>query len=295
MTKDLIQANFADQIILIKTVSQLRDELNKHRRNGKTIGFVPTMGALHEGHLSLIRIAREKADIVVVSVFVNPTQFGPDEDFESYPRRLDSDLKASEEEGVNIVFAPDRDELYSDNSNFRIKIDSLNDHMCGGSRPGFFEGVVLIVNKLFNIVEPDLAVLGQKDIQQVQIVRRLVKEFNHGVEVISGPIQRANDGLALSSRNAYLSEEERVIAPGLYRALQYIEVQLKAGVHTPELLIDHQKSELEAKGFEIDYLNVFDTKTLKPVETLQAKRTYIIAGAAYLGKTRLIDNILLEL
>jgi len=281
-------------LILCKTVKQLRKELRKFRKPDHKIGFVPTMGALHEGHLSLIDIATDKADSVVVSIFVNPTQFGPDEDFDTYPRQLEDDLKACSDAGVNIVFAPDRDELYMEKSHFSIQIDSLSDQMCGGSRPGFFEGVVLVVNKLFNIVEPDFAVFGQKDIQQLQIIRRMVKEFHHGVNVVSAPIKRANDGLALSSRNQYLTKEERITAPGLYRSLRYIESQIQSGIDTPRLLISHQKSELEAKGFKIDYLDVFGKDTLQPAHTLKKEHEYIIAGAVYLGKTRLIDNILIK-
>jgi len=167
--------------------------------------------------------------------------------------------------------------------------------MCGGSRPGFFEGILLIVNKLFNIVNPDVAVFGQKDIQQFQIISRMVHEFNHNIELIMAPIERANDGLALSSRNKYLSAEDREIAPGLYRALSYVEKQILNGVDNPSLLLEHQKSELEAKGFKIDYLNVFDKKTLQPVETLSEDGEYILAGAVWLSRTRLIDNFLIEL
>ena len=176
----------------------------------------------------------------------------------------------------------------------KIKVDELNKYMDGGSRPGFFEGILLVVNKLFNIVEPDVAVFGQKDIQQFIILQQMVNEFNHDIEMVMGPIARANDGLALSSRNAYLSEDERQKAPGLYRGLRYIKKQISDGVDNPKLLLDHQKSELEAKGLKIDYLNVFDKKTLTPAETLIKSEQYIIAGAVWVGDTRLIDNILIE-
>jgi len=295
MNESIVSCHSSGTLTVCKTVADLKAELRERKVQNKTIGLVPTMGALHEGHLSLINIARENADEVVVSIFVNPAQFGPGEDFESYPRNLESDLEACAEAGVNIVFAPDRNELYSEKNNFKIEIESLNKYMCGGSRPGFFEGVILIVNKLFNIVEPDIAVFGQKDIQQVQIIKQMVKEFNHGVRILICPIQRANDGLALSSRNAYLTDEQRITAPGLFRSLQYVKTQITEGVHTPELLIKHQKSELEAKGFVIDYFNVYSLKKLGPVDTLKKDETYIIAGAVYLGKTRLIDNILIEL
>ena len=295
MSKDSVSQDLAETITVCKTVDELKKALLENRDRHSTLGFVPTMGALHDGHLSLIDIAKKKADIVVVSIFVNPTQFGPNEDFDSYPRQLQEDLEKCEQAGVDIVFAPDRNEMYSETTYLTIHIDSLNTHMCGASRPGFFEGILLIVNKLFNLIEPDIAVFGQKDIQQVQIIRQMVSEFNHGVEIIAGPIQRANDGLALSSRNIYLDREQRKSAPGLHRSLQYIEQQIRSGVIEPTLLIEHQKSELEAKGFEIDYLNVFTKKTLSPITTLCEEGRYILAGAAYLGKTRLIDNILIEL
>lgn len=295
MSKDSVSQDLAETITVCKTIDELKSAIRVNRDGHSTLGFVPTMGALHEGHLSLMDIAKKKADIVVVSIFVNPTQFGPNEDFDSYPRQLQDDLEKCEQADVDIVFAPDRDEMYNETTYLSIGIDSLNDHMCGASRPGFFEGILLIVNKLFNLIEPDFAVFGQKDIQQVQIIRQMVHEFNHGVEIIAGPIQRANDGLALSSRNIYLDRDQRKTAPGLYRSLQYIEQQIRSGVSEPKLLIEHQKDELEAKGFEIDYLNVFSEKTLSPITTLRKAGRYVLAGAAYLGKTRLIDNILIEL
>ncbi|PKD43518.1 pantoate--beta-alanine ligase [Rhodohalobacter barkolensis] len=278
-----------------KTIDEIRGVIKAYKKEGKSVGFVPTMGALHEGHLSLIQIAKEQSDVVVVSIFVNPEQFGPNEDFENYPRELQSDLDKCESEGVAAVFAPNRDDIYDEKKFIRIEVDELNRNMCGGSRPGFFEGILLIVNKLFNIVEPDVAVFGQKDIQQFLIINQMVKEFNHEVKLLMAPIKRANDGLALSSRNKYLSNEEREIAPGLYRTLTYIEKQIRGGVDTPKLLLDHQKSELEAKGFKIDYLNVFDKKTLQPAKVLKKSEEYILAGAVWLGKTRLIDNFLIEL
>ena len=281
-------------MIVCRSIQEISGEIDKLKKEGHTISFVPTMGALHEGHLSLVREAKKHADKVVVSIFVNPEQFGPNEDFDTYPRETENDLEKCRNEGVSIVFLPDKKELYPEKKFLSIQIDQLNMHMCGASRPGFFEGILLVVNKLFNIVEPDVALFGQKDVQQFLILSRMVKEFNHDVEMVMVPISRANDGLALSSRNAYLSKEEREAAPSLYRSLKYIEKQIEEGIDTPKLLIEHQKSELEAKGFKIDYLNVFSKKTLKPVETLSEGNTYILAGAAWLGKTRLIDNILID-
>lgn len=258
------------------------------------IGLVPTMGALHQGHTTLFELAGEQSDAVVASIFVNPAQFGPNEDFDSYPRHLERDLEICERHNISIVFAPDRDEMYHASTFLRIEIDTLHEQMCGKSRPGFFEGVLLVVNKLFNIIQPHLAVFGQKDIQQFMILKRMNMEFNHGIEMIMAPVVRANDGLALSSRNAYLSDQERLLAPGLYRALYYIEKQILSGIREPELLIRHQISELEAKGFKIDYIDLFSQSTLQPVKTLHEKEKYILAGAVWLGSTRLIDNILIE-
>ncbi|NBB77467.1 MAG: pantoate--beta-alanine ligase [Bacteroidetes bacterium] len=276
-------------------ISALRSFVKEKKRKGKRIGFVPTMGALHKGHLSLMEIAKKNADIVIVSIYVNPEQFGPDEDFDDYPRDLDDDLSKCRQHEVSAVFRPSDDMMYGDESYLRIEIDELHKHMDGGSRPGFFEGILLVVNKLFNIVAPDVAVFGQKDIQQFRILQQMVDEFNHDVELVMGPIARANDGLALSSRNAYLNSEERQLAPSLYRALQYLEKQILNGVKQPSLLLEHQKSELEEKGLKIDYLNIFSLQSLKPVDVLITGETYILAGAIWLGETRLIDNILIEL
>jgi len=279
---------------ICRTINDVRQAVAAKRQKGNRISFVPTMGALHEGHLSLMRLARQDANTVVVSIYVNPTQFGPNEDFDTYPRDLESDIEKCKNEGVEIIFAPTHEEIYNDETYLTIGIESLNSSMCGASRPGFFEGVLLIVNKLFNIVKPDSAVFGQKDIQQFQILSRMVQEFNHDIEMIMGPIERANDGLALSSRNQYLNEKERQAAPGLYRSLRYIKEQISDGVSTPSLLIKHQESELEAKGLKIDYLNVFSMQTLQPVKHVEKGGKYIVAGAVYAGNTRLIDNLLIE-
>lgn len=277
------------------TKEGIREEVKSLKRSGKRVGFVPTMGAMHEGHLSLMRLAREHADEVVVSIYVNPTQFGPDEDFEAYPRRIQTDIEKCENEGVYAVFTPTDKEMYLPERYLSIKIDEMADYMCGAHREGHFEGVLLIVNKLFNVVQPDVAAFGQKDIQQYALIHRMVREFDHDVELLMGPIKRADDGLALSSRNSYLTDEQRVQAPSLYRALGYVKKQIEDGVHQPNLLIGHQRDELEAKDFEIDYFGVYDFNTLKPVDTLEEGKTYTLAIAAYLGSTRLIDNMLIEL
>lgn len=281
-------------MIVCRSIEHVRQEIDSLKREGLKVGLVPTMGALHQGHTTLFDIAGKHSEAVVASIFVNPTQFGPNEDFSAYPRQLERDLEICKKHNISIVFAPARDEMYHETTFLKIEIDSLHKQMCGGSRPGFFEGVLLVVNKLFNIIQPHVAVFGQKDIQQFIILNRMNEEFNHGIEMIMAPVIRANDGLALSSRNAYLSDAERIIAPGLYRALQYIEKQVLGGVNQPKLLVEHQISELEAKGFKIDYIDLFSESTLQPVKTLRKHEKYIIAGAVWLGSTRLIDNILIE-
>lgn len=279
-----------------KTIEEIRKEVSRFRKEGKTIAFVPTMGALHEGHLSLIRLARSKADEVVVSIYVNPEQFGPNEDFEDYPRQLEDDIEVCKDEGCTVVFTPNDEIMYGSGEKYlSIQVKKLNTYMDGGSRPGFFEGIVLVVNKLFNIVEPDYAVFGQKDIQQIQIIRRMVKEFNHNIEIMMAPIRRAEDGLALSSRNIYLTQQQRLIAPYLYSSLKRVEEKINQGLMEPETVLQKQREELKAKGFKNDYLDVFSFETMTPVSKLEKGKTYILAGAAYLGKTRLIDNLILDL
>ena len=278
-----------------KTIEEIRQKVASLRSEGKSIGFVPTMGALHEGHLHLIRMARERSDAVVVSIYVNPEQFGPNEDFDQYPRQMENDLEKCEDEGVAAVFSPSDKIMYPSRKYLSIEIDELNRHMDGGSRPGFFEGIVLVVNKLFNIIDPDVAVFGQKDIQQFRILQCMVQEFNHRVELVMGPIVRADDGLALSSRNAYLTKEERRVAPGLFRSLSYLKKQIENGAQNLELMLKHQKAELEAKEFKIDYLDVFSFDQMAPVSTVEPGHKYILAGAVYLSETRLIDNMILEL
>lgn len=280
-------------IEVFDTIDGIRQHVQSLKADGKRVAFVPTMGALHKGHLSLMREAHQHADAVVVSIFVNPTQFGPDEDYENYPRDFEDDLAKCESEDVNAVYNPTKDSIYLDEQLIGFTIDTLGDTLCGASRNGHFEGVIQIVNKLFNIVQPDVAVFGQKDIQQFVILDRMVKEFNHDIELVRGTIIRANDGLALSSRNKYLNDEERKIAPALYRCLTYVGKQIEDGVKNVNLLLEHQKSELEAKGFEIDYLQVVTLDTLSPVDTLDTGE-YIVAGAVYLGSTRLIDNIIVD-
>lgn len=280
---------------IVDDIPGIRRTVQTFKQNGKTVGLVPTMGALHKGHLSLIKQAKQKADRVVVSIYVNPEQFGPDEDFDEYPRTLEDDIKKCDELGVAAVFTPTDDIMYGGEQFLKIEVAHLNEQMDGGSRPGFFEGILLVVNKLFNIIDPDIAVFGQKDIQQFRILQQMVHEFNHDVKLVMTPIVRAADGLALSSRNNYLTNEQRQLAPALYRCLQYIKKQLISGVSQPNLLVSHQRSELEAKKLKVDYLNLYSFDMIEPVDELKGGHKYILAGAVYIGETRLIDNMIVEI
>ena len=280
---------------VVETIEKIREAVKGLQSKGKKVAFVPTMGALHDGHLSLFRLAKKYADEVVVSIYVNPEQFGPTEDFGSYPRNLERDLNFCEQEGISVVFTPSDEIMYGSDKKFlSIEIEELNTYLDGGSRPGYFQGIVLVVNKLFNIVGPDVAVFGQKDYQQFQIINQMVKEFNHDLELVMAPIERAKDGLALSSRNAYLSEEERVLAPLMYDTMKEVVHEIQNGLLEPNSLLSKQQQRLEAKGFKNDYLNVFSMNKMAPVSHLKKGETYLLAGAVYLGKTRLIDNIIFE-
>ncbi|GAB5410244.1 MAG: pantoate--beta-alanine ligase [Balneolaceae bacterium] len=282
-------------MLIVETTSQIREAVKNMQFSGKKVAFVPTMGALHNGHLSLFRLAKKYADEVVVSIYVNPEQFGPNEDFGNYPRTLERDIGFCEQEGIAVVFTPTDEIMYGSGKKYlQIEIDELNTYLDGGSRPGYFEGIALVVNKLFNIIEPDVAVFGQKDYQQFQIINQMVKEFNHNLELIMAPIERANDGLALSSRNAYLSDRERELAPELYSRMKFLIKEIQNGLIEPELMLRQQQEELEAKGFKNDYLNIFSMDKMAPVFSLIKGNTYLLATAVYLGKTRLIDNIIFE-
>lgn len=281
---------------VVGAITDIREQINTLKSEGKKVAFVPTMGALHAGHISLIDVAKKHADIVVVSIFVNPTQFGPNEDFDKYPRTTENDLDKCKVNGVDIVFLPTTEIMYGTGERyFSIEIKELNEHLDGGSRPGFFQGITLVVNKLFNIVRPHYAVFGQKDYQQYRILQKMVEEFNHEVELVMAPIVREKDGLAMSSRNAYLSDGERQKAPFVYQTLLSIKENIQNGEDNLKLLLQHKRDELEAKGFKNDYLNVFALEKMWPAKELKKGNTYLLAIAVYLGKTRLIDNILFEI
>lgn len=258
------------------------------------IALVPTMGNLHEGHLTLAKIARTHADVVVVSIFVNPTQFGVGEDFDSYPRTLDADVAALSDVGVDFVFAPSVDEMYPTYPpNVQVLSGEITKLLCGKSRPTHFDGVGLVVSKLFNIVRPDVAVFGKKDYQQLAIIRQLNDELNFGIDIIGADIVRADDGLALSSRNQYLSADERAVAPVLSQTLQALADKLaQASIIDYDALIDDAKATLTQAGFVVDYLEIYN-RQLQTVS--QADKALVILAAAWLGKARLLDNLEVDL
>jgi pantoate--beta-alanine ligase len=250
------------------------------------------MGALHEGHLALVRAARSKADVVVVSIFVNPTQFGPNEDFAKYPRSFERDCELLEREDVDILFAPSADEMYPTENATWVEVQRLSERLCGKSRPGHFRGVATVVSKLFHIIEPDVAFFGQKDAAQVAIIRRMVRDLNLPVEIEVCPIVRETDGLAMSSRNAYLNPEERKSALVLYRSLQRTRTMFDAGERRSEKLIAAAKEEFTGEPrARLDYLEIVDPDTLESQSLIRQRA--LVAVAAFVGTTRLIDNILL--
>ena len=273
---------------LVRTIQDLRKRVAAWRKAGELIALVPTMGALHEGHLSLIALAKAKADRVVVSIFVNPIQFGPREDFSTYPRDEAGDLKKLGDAGVNLVFAPEAAAMYPEGFKTLIKIGDLTEGLCGAARPNHFDGVATVVAKLLMQCGPDIAIFGEKDYQQLLVVKQLVRDLNIPVEIIGAPIVREADGLALSSRNVYLSPEHRKIAPLLHQTISGVAADLAQGRGCDDAVVA-ARFKLDAAGFRVDYVAVRDPDTLKPLSG-PVKRARVLA-AAYLGKTRLIDNV----
>lgn len=270
------------------TIQGLTASLAPARTAKKLIGFVPTMGNLHEGHLTLVRAAKKICDVVVVSIFVNPIQFGAGEDFDSYPRTLEQDSRLLADVGCDIIFAPSVDQMYGKQPRLtNISVSQITNDLCGQSRPGHFDGVAVVVTKLFNIVQPDYAFFGQKDYQQLAVIRQLVQDLNIPLEVIGVPIVRAADGLALSSRNGYLSEEQRSIAPKIYQLLKQAEVGLGEGQSLSQVLANIS-TELTRAGFVVDYVEARQPN-LQPIEEFD--RDLVLFIAAKLGSTRLIDNL----
>lgn len=270
------------------TIQGLTASLSPARSSKKLIGFVPTMGNLHEGHLTLVRAAKKICDVVVVSIFVNPIQFGAGEDFESYPRTLEQDSRLLADADCDIIFAPTVEQMYGIQPRLtNISVGEITDDLCGKSRPGHFDGVAVVVTKLFNIVQPDFAFFGQKDYQQLAVIRQLVQDLNMPLEVIGVPIVRAEDGLALSSRNGYLTEEQRAIAPTIYQSLKQAEQQLHEGQALNQVLANIS-AQLTQAGFVVDYVEARQTN-LQPIA--QFDQNLVLFVAAKLGATRLIDNL----
>jgi pantoate--beta-alanine ligase len=278
---------------LVKTIDDMRAFRNAARQSFKGLGLVPTMGALHEGHLSLVRAAREKTDVVAVSIFVNPTQFGPNEDFAKYPRNLERDSKMLDREHVDVIFAPSVDDMYPVGAITWVTVEGMSDRLCGKSRPGHFRGVTTVVAKLFHIIEPEAAFFGQKDAAQVAIIRRMVRDLNMPVSIEACPIVRESDGLALSSRNAYLDPQERKSSVVLYRSLQEAQKLFERGERNSENLIAAGKQKfVNEPGARLDYFEIVDPDSLEPVTTIPNRA--LIAVAAFIGNTRLIDNIVVD-
>ncbi len=270
------------------TIQGLTASLSPARAARKIIGFVPTMGNLHEGHLNLVREARKICDVVVVSIFVNPIQFGPNEDFANYPRTLEQDSQLLAEVGCDIIFAPSVEQMYGNQPRLtNISVSGITDDLCGKSRPGHFDGVAVVVTKLFNMVQPKFAFFGQKDYQQLAVIRQLVRDLNLPLEVIGVPIVRAEDGLALSSRNGYLTAEQRQVAPTIYQSLKTAAERLQQGIALAEVL-ENMKQQLTQADFVVDYVEA-RTPDLKPIA--EFNQDLVLFVAAKLGNTRLIDNL----
>ncbi|WP_300728110.1 pantoate--beta-alanine ligase [Pseudomonas sp.] len=279
----------------VKTVRELRAAVARARSEGKQIGLVPTMGNLHRGHAALVTTAAQQADFVVASIFVNPLQFGANEDLDTYPRTLAADQEKLLQAGCHLLFAPTVEEMYPNGMSglTRVTAAQLSNELCGSRRPGHFDGVTTVVSKLFNMVQPDLAIFGQKDYQQLAVIRAMVHDLNMPIQIISEPTVRADDGLALSSRNGYLNEEQRALAPALYRHLTAMTQAVKAGDRDYPALVRQHLEHISALGFRPDYLEVRQAQTLLPAAA--SDRDLVILVAAFLGSTRLIDNIHLNL
>lgn len=267
------------------------DYCNSARINGKTIGLVPTMGAFHEGHLSLMRSARIENDLVVTSIFVNPTQFGPKEDFNAYPRDLESDSKLASQVGVDVIFAPTVNDMYSNGYATFVNVERITEKLCGASRPGHFRGVTTVVAKLFNIIRPHKAYFGQKDAQQCVVIKRMTEDLNFDIDIVIMPTIRETDGLAMSSRNKYLNAQERQSALVLSKSLFMVQDMIKSGQINVVDILHNMKQMIEAEPLaKIDYISIVDGETLDDIREIKANT--LIALAVFIGKTRLIDNII---
>lgn len=277
---------------VVKTVEDVRNFVNEQKKQGKSIGLVPTMGFLHKGHRSLIERARKENDAVIVSIFVNPTQFGPNEDYDNYPKDLESDMKMCEKCGVDLIFNPNPENIYEMHHKTYINVEDISGQLCGLSRPTHFRGVCTIVAKLFNISKADRAYFGQKDAQQLAILKKMVKDLNFDIELIACPIVREKDGLAMSSRNKYLTELEREDATVLYRSIQAAKAIIKKGVKAQDVVKGMSEVIAEVSYAKIDYIQVVDAEFLQPVDVID--EDVLVALAVYIGKARLIDNFVYE-
>ncbi len=279
---------------IVQKPEEMQKIIFQHRLKGEKIAFVPTMGYLHEGHLSLIREGRKRGDILVVSIFVNPTQFGPNEDLDRYPRDFERDKKLCEKEGVDYIFYPEMKDMYPEGYQTFVEVTELSKYLCGKSRPGHFRGVTTVVTKLFNIVQPDIAIFGKKDYQQLKIIERMVRDLNFPVKIIGMPIVREKDGLAMSSRNKYLSPEERESALSLNRALRIAEEMVKKGERNLKKIREEVKRFIEKYPHtKIDYVETTDPETLVTIDELPESGA-LLALAVWVGQARLIDNTILK-
>ena len=275
----------------IATIAEMKAACRQMSRNGKTLGFVPTMGALHEGHLSLVRASKARCDVTAVSIFVNPLQFGPAEDLDKYPRTMERDAALLEQLGADLLFTPAVEEMYPQGAQTYVLVEELSNRLDGASRPGHFRGVATVVTKLFEIIRPDFAFFGQKDAAQVAVLRKLVNDLDMDVEIVVCPIVRERDGLAMSSRNVYLTSEQRQQALVLHRSLLRVQTAVEHGERDSAKLIEIGKRVIaEEPGARLDYFAIVDPDTLEPVTDVS--RGALVAVAAYVGVTRLIDNIL---
>ena len=282
-------------MIVVSDTAALAEHLTPLRDRADTIAFVPTMGNLHAGHIALVKKAGQRADFVVASIFVNPLQFGPNEDLDNYPRTLAADQEKLFDAGCHLLFAPSVEEMYPHGQANQtiVRVPGVSEGLCGGSRPGHFDGVSTVVSKLFNMVLPDLAVFGQKDFQQLAVIRTMVRDLNMPVQIISEPTVRDVDGLALSSRNGYLSVDERATAPLLYRTLTQLKDAIQNGRRDYSTLVAEGLESLRAAGLRPDYLEIRNAIDLQPVSDASAE--LVILAAAFLGKTRLIDNLMVDI
>lgn len=277
----------------VNSITRMATLVKIFKKEGKSIGFVPTMGYLHNGHLSLVRAARKHTDIVVMSIFVNPLQFGPKEDFENYPRDIKRDEILAEDVGVDVIFCPEAKEMYPEGFATRVNVDRLSNVLCGKSRIGHFAGVATVVAKLFNIIKPDVAYFGQKDAQQAAVIRQMVRDLNLDIEIKTMPVVRESDGLAMSSRNVHLSEEERRQALALRQSLDKAETLVRAGQVNAEKIVREMKNVIsEMPLVKVDYVSIVNPKDLKDIDRISGEA--LIAVAALVGKTRLIDNIIVK-